>query len=66
MTTKISDVQSDATAAIPELWRWPTHLVAALRTRAWSWPNAMDLSVFAWPESAVRVAGRRPSLGDNA
>ncbi len=29
-------------------------------------PNAMDLSVFAWPESAVRVAGRRPSLGDNA
>ena len=22
----------------------------------------MDLSVFAWPESAVRVAGRRPSL----
>ena len=28
--------------------------------------NAMDLSVFAWPGSAVRVAGRRPSLGDNA
>ncbi len=22
----------------------------------------MDLSVFAWPESAVRLAGRRPSL----
>ena len=28
------------------------------------WPGqaAMYLSVFAWPESAVRVAGRRPSL----
>ena len=37
-------------------------LAEAVETLSSLGPNAMYFSVFAWPESAVRVAGRRPSL----